>query len=108
MLSFRRGRARSDEGDRGPFRYDMHDGNRPRLLAITSAGAANRDAGVVRPLSQPLRAEGAIAVLRGNLVPLGDPQDLRRLPTCYSMRALPWCLRTTPTCWRVSKTPISR
>jgi dihydroxy-acid dehydratase len=34
-------------------------------------GVINRDAGVIRPLSQPLRAEGAIAVLRGNLVPKG-------------------------------------
>jgi L-arabonate dehydrase len=35
------------------------------------SGIVNRDAEVIRPLSQPLRAEGAIAVLRGNLVPNG-------------------------------------
>ena len=35
------------------------------------AGVTSRDTGVIRPSSQPLRAEGAIAVLRGNLVPKG-------------------------------------
>jgi dihydroxy-acid dehydratase len=40
-------------------------------VAHNLMGAKNRDAGVIRPLSRPLRAEGAIAVLRGNLVPLG-------------------------------------
>jgi dihydroxy-acid dehydratase len=34
-------------------------------------GVTSRDIDVIRPFSQPLRAEGAIAVLRGNLAPKG-------------------------------------
>jgi L-arabonate dehydrase len=42
-----------------------------KTMADNLMVAVNRDANVIRPLSMPLRAEGAIAVLRGNLVPLG-------------------------------------
>jgi len=34
-------------------------------------GVVCRDAGVIRPFGKPLRAEGAIAVLKGNLAPRG-------------------------------------
>jgi len=42
-----------------------------RSLGENIAGAVNRDPQVIRPRAQPLRADGALAVLRGNLAPRG-------------------------------------
>ena len=42
-----------------------------RSLGENIAGAANRDPNVIRPRAQPLQADGALAVLRGNLAPRG-------------------------------------
>jgi len=42
-----------------------------KSIAENLAGVTNHDKTVVRSLAAPLRAEGAIAVLRGNLVPRG-------------------------------------
>ena len=48
----------------------MHNGDEPNG-SVNLRSVVNRDAGVIRPLSQPLRAESAIAVLRSNLAPNG-------------------------------------
>ena len=42
-----------------------------KTMAENLRSAANSNDEVIRPLARPLRAEGAIAVLRGNLVPSG-------------------------------------
>ncbi|BCX03470.1 MAG: dihydroxy-acid dehydratase [Candidatus Roseilinea sp.] len=40
-------------------------------LGENISGASNRDASVIRPRAHPLQADGALAVLRGNLAPRG-------------------------------------
>ncbi len=40
-------------------------------LGENISGASNRDPSVIRPITQPWQADGALAVLRGNLAPRG-------------------------------------
>lgn len=57
---------------------ELRDSLHLDALTVTGAtlgedisGAVNRDASVIRPITQPLQADGALAVLRGNLAPRG-------------------------------------
>jgi dihydroxyacid dehydratase/phosphogluconate dehydratase len=68
-----------------------------RTLGENIAGAEVYNDDVIRPLDNPIYAEGALAVLRGNLAPDGvpssSPAPARR--TCCSTPAARWCSTTT-------------
>jgi dihydroxyacid dehydratase/phosphogluconate dehydratase len=50
-----------------------------RTLGENIAGAEVYDDDVIRPLDNPIYAEGALAVLRGNLAPDGVVHQAQRL-----------------------------
>ena len=65
--------------------------------SVREATCSNRD--VIRPFSQPLHAEGSLAVLHGNLAPQGAViKTSAATPRFSNTRAAPWCSRTTRKC----------
>ena len=67
-----------------------------RTLGENIAGAEVFNDDVIRPSTTPIYAEGALAVLRGNLAPDGLRHQAERLraASCCSTPARRWCSTT--------------